>query len=148
MPILQGLGDVGLRMGHGGSMLGRILVVDDNSLVRESYTELLRHRGYEVVQAGDGQQALEKLQDETVDLAIVDVMMPVMGGLELRQRLMEMAPIVETILVTGQPDRLEDLMEDDSEFQSGRVSVLYKPVHPVKLLAEVDKRLTATAAAL
>ena len=128
-------------------MLGRILVVDDNIMVRESYTELLRHRGYEVVQAGDGQQALDVLQGESVDLAIVDVMMPVMGGLELRQRLREMAPIVETILVTGQPDRLEDLMEDDSEFQSGRVSVLYKPVHPVKLLAEVDKRLTLVSAA-
>ena len=131
----------------GATMLGRILVVDDNIMVRESYTELLRHRGYEVVQAGDGQQALDVLQGESVDLAIVDVMMPVMGGLELRQRLREMAPIVETILVTGQPDRLEDLMEDDSEFQSGRVSVLYKPVHPVKLLAEVDKRLTLVSAA-
>jgi len=129
-------------------MLGRILVVDDNIMVRESYTELLRHRGYEVVQAGDGEQALNVLRGGVVDLAIVDVMMPVMGGLELRQRLREMAPVVETILVTGQPDRLEDLMEDDGEFQSGRLAVLYKPVHPVKLLAEVDKRLTAVSAAL
>lgn len=129
-------------------MLGRILVVDDNSMVRESYTELLRHRGYEVVSASDGAEALDVLKGESVDLAIVDVMMPVMGGLELRQRLRAMAPVVETILVTGQPDRLEDLMEDDSEFQSGRVAVLYKPVHPVKLLAEVDRRLTFTQAAL
>lgn len=123
-------------------MLGRILVVDDNIMVRESYTELLRHRGYEVVQAGDGEQALSVLQGETVDLAIVDVMMPVMGGLEFRQRLLDVAPEVATILVTGQPDKLEDLMEDDDEFQAGLVSVLYKPVHPVKLLAAVDKKLT------
>jgi len=123
-------------------MLGRILVVDDNIMVRESYTELLRHRGYEVVQAGDGEQALSVLRDETVDLAIVDVMMPVMGGLEFRQRLLDLAPDVATILVTGQPDKLEDLMEDDDDFQAGLVSVLYKPVHPVKLLAEVDKKLT------
>ena len=129
-------------------MLGRILVVDDNSMVRESYTELLRHRGYEVVSAGDGAEVLDVLRGESVDLAIVDVMMPVIGGLELRQHLLEIAPMVETILVTGQPDRLEDLMEDDCEFQSGRVAVLYKPVHPVKLLAEVDKRLTFAQAAL
>jgi two-component system OmpR family response regulator len=129
-------------VGIGGTMLGRILVVDDNIMVRESYTELLRHRGYEVVQAGDGEQALSVLRDETVDLAIVDVMMPVMGGLEFRQRLLDLAPDVATILVTGQPDKLEDLMEDDDEFQAGLVSVLYKPVHPVKLLAEVDKKLT------
>ncbi len=86
-------------------MLGRILVVDDNILVRESYTELLSRRGYDVVQAGDGEQALDVLRDEAVDLAIVDVMMPIMGGLELRQRLREMEPGVATILVTGQPGR-------------------------------------------
>jgi CheY-like chemotaxis protein len=124
-------------------MLGRILVVDDNIMVRESYTELLRHRGYEVVQAGDGEQALDVLRDGTVDLAIVDVMMPVMGGLEFRQRLQDVAPQVVTILVTGQPDRFENLMEDDDEFLAGRVNVLYKPVHPVKLLNEVDRVLTA-----
>ena len=129
-------------------MLGRILVVDDNILVRESYTELLRHRGYEVVQAGDGEQALDVIRGDVVDLAIVDVMMLVMGGLELRQRLHEMTPEVATILVTGQPDRPEDLMEDDSEFQAGHVGVPYKPVHPVKLLAEVDKRLTSLSAAI
>jgi CheY-like chemotaxis protein len=122
-------------------VLGRILVVDDNVMVRDSYTELLRHRGYEVLQAGDGEQALDVLRDADVDLAIVDVMMPTMGGLEFRQRLQDLAPNVETILVTGQPDRIEDLMEDDPDFQAGRILVLYKPVHPVKLLAEVDKRM-------
>lgn len=81
------------------------------------------------------------LRGESVDLAIVDVMMPVMGGLEFRQRLLDVAPQIATILVTGQPDRLEGLMEDDDEYLEGRVSVLYKPVHPVKLLAEVNKRL-------
>ncbi len=122
-------------------MLGRILVVDDNVMVRESYTELLRDRGYDVLQAGDGEEALGVVRDNTIDLAIVDVMMPTMGGLEFRQRLLDHAPQVATILVTGQPDRVEDLVEDDPEFQFGRVSILYKPVHPVTLLAEVDKRL-------
>jgi len=124
-------------------MLGRILVIEDNTMVREAYTELLRHRGYEVVQAGDGEQALDVLRDANVDLAIIDVMMPVMGGLEFRQKLMSIAPDIATILVTGQPDRFESLMEDDDDFQAGFVNVLYKPVHPVKLLAEVDKALAA-----
>ena len=122
-------------------MLGRILVVDDNAMVRESFTELLRHRGYDVVEAGDGAEALALVREEAVDLAIVDVMMPVMGGLEFRQRALHVSPGLPTILVTGQPDRLETLVEDDMDFQSGRVSVLFKPVHPVKLLAEVEKRL-------
>ncbi|MGE3332834.1 MAG: response regulator [Rhodospirillaceae bacterium] len=122
-------------------MLGRILVVDDNVMVRESYTELLRHRGYDVMQAGDGEEALKVIRASSIDLAIIDVMMPVMGGLELRQVLQDKAPGIATILVTGQPDKVEDLVDDDPDFQSGRVAMLYKPVHPVMLLAEVDKRL-------
>ncbi len=119
----------------------RILVVDDNAMVRESYNELLRKRGYAVEQATDGEQALTVIGSKSIDLAIVDVMMPNMGGLELRQRLLDERPHVATILVTGQPDRVEGLVEDDPEFQSGRISILYKPIHPVKLLAEVDKHL-------
>lgn len=128
-------------------MLGRILVVDDNVMVRESYTELLRHRGYDVLQAGDGEEALDVVRSDAIDLAIIDVMMPTMGGLELRQVLQDTAPCIETILVTGQPDRVEDLVDDDPDFQTGHVAMLYKPVHPVMLLAEVDKRLTRAAAA-
>lgn len=123
--------------------MGRnILVVDDNAMVRESYTELLRKRGYTVEQAGDGEAALNLVNEKAIDLAIVDVMMPNMGGLELRQHLLSQSPSVTTILVTGQPDRVEGLMEDDADYLSGRISILYKPVHPVKLLAEVDKHLS------
>jgi len=116
-------------------VLGRILVVDDNVMVRESYTELLRHRGYDVMQAGDGEEALKVIRTGSIDLAIIDVMMPVMGGLELRQVLQDKAPGIATILVTGQPDKVEDLVDDDPDFQTGRVAMLYKPVHPVMLLA-------------
>ena len=122
-------------------MLGRILVVDDNIMVRESYAELLRHRGYDVEQAGDGEQALDLIRAKGVDLAIVDVMMPTMGGLEFRQKLGAAAPTISTILVTGQPDRVEELVEDDPDFRFGRVGILHKPVHPVKLLAEVEKQM-------
>ena len=45
-------------------LLGCILVVDDNIMVRESYTELLRHRGYAVLQAGDGEQALDAVAEQ------------------------------------------------------------------------------------
>ncbi len=94
----------------GAHVQGRVLVVDDNVMVRESYTELLRGRGYEVEQAGDGEQALAVMRSKQMDLAIVDVMMPSMGGLELRQRLDESSPKVATILVTGQPARVEELV--------------------------------------
>ncbi len=67
--------------------------------------------------------------------------MPTMGGLEFRQHLSDAAPAVATILVTAQPGRIEELVEDDPDFQLGKISILYKPIHLVKLLAEVDKRM-------
>ncbi|MDX2222382.1 MAG: response regulator [Rhodospirillaceae bacterium] len=124
---------------------GRVLVVEDNALVRESYVDLLRQRGYDVAEAAHGEEALDRLYERTVDVALIDVMMPTMGGLELRQRLVERAPDVHTILVTGQPEKLETLVEDDPEFQYGSVAVLYKPVHPVKLLAAIEKGVSLAA---
>jgi len=121
--------------------LGTVLVVEDNDLVRESFCHVLRQRGYRVVEAQDGEDALEKLDTEKFDIAIVDIMMPSVGGLELRQVLYERTPPLPTILVTGQPDLVSGLVEDDPEFVNGTVSLLQKPVHPVKLLAEVEKRI-------
>ena len=127
---------------------GSILVIDDEEIMREILEALLTREGYHVTLAQNAEEGLELARADAFDAAIVDVMMPNMGGLELRQHLLRQSPSVATILVTGQPDRVEGLMEDDADFLSGRISILYKPVHPVKLLAEVDKRLTFTQAAL
>lgn len=121
--------------------LGRVLVVDDNSLVRESLCHVLSVRGYTVFEAEDGEAALDIVNAENIQVAIVDIMMPTMGGLQLRQVLEDRTPIVHVILVTGQPEIVEGLVEDDMDFQAATVSLLQKPVHPVKLLAEVEKRL-------
>lgn len=121
--------------------MARILIVEDNALVRESFVHLIRQRGYDVLEASDGEQALARLRHAPCDVAIVDVMMPTMGGLELRQALLDTAPAIHVILVTGQPENLEILVEEDVDFQAGKIPVLHKPVHPVKLLAEIEKGL-------
>lgn len=58
----------------------RILIVDDNSEIREVINILLSGEGYEVEEAGDGVSALEKIQKENYDLIILDVMMPGLNG--------------------------------------------------------------------
>lgn len=126
--------------------MGQVLVVEDNTLVRESFVELLGQRGYAVLEADDGEKALNVLKRKTCRLAIVDVMMPSMGGLEFRQELMTVAPNTKIMFVTGQPDKFERLVEDDPEYLEGRINVLYKPVHPVKLLAEVERLIGAPEA--
>ncbi|MCB2107368.1 MAG: response regulator [Rhodobacteraceae bacterium] len=123
---------------------GRILVVEDNALVRESFVDLLRQRGYDVAEASHGEEALQRVHEYPIDIAVIDIMMPTMGGLELRQELSQRVPGIKTILVTGQPEKLEELVEDDPEFRYGGVDVLYKPVHPVKLLDVIQRRLGKT----
>ena len=119
------------------------MVVEDNAMVRESFVELLGRRGYEVCEAEDGERAISLMRRQRCQLAIIDVMMPTMGGLEFRQELMSLAPEAKVIFVTGQPDKFEQLVEDEADYIDGTMNILFKPVHPVKLLAEVERLIGA-----
>lgn len=58
----------------------RVLVADDNPVSRELIREILEDDGYEVIEAGDGGEALEKLRNHHPDLALLDIQMPVKDG--------------------------------------------------------------------
>ena len=58
-----------------------ILVVDDNKEIVYSISELLKYEGFEVVKAYDGMQALDAMEEHSVDLILLDVMMPRLNGL-------------------------------------------------------------------
>jgi len=62
--------------------MARILVVEDDRDLNNAYCIILRHEGHEVVEAFDGQEALRKLKNFKPDLILLDLLMPVMGGLE------------------------------------------------------------------
>jgi DNA-binding response OmpR family regulator len=66
--------------------VSRILVVEDDQDLNRAYCIILRHEGHQVVEAFDGQEALEKLADFSPDLILLDLLMPVMGGLEFLQQ--------------------------------------------------------------
>ena len=99
--------------------VGRILVVDDSAFFRELLTDTLGAAGHEVLQAGDGLEALELIEDsaEPPDLILLDLMMPRMDGYELLARLRERfapeeLPVVAfTELLASDPqlDRLKTL---------------------------------------
>jgi CheY-like chemotaxis protein len=65
--------------------VSRILVVEDDHDLNRAYCIILRHEGHEVVEAFDGQEALAKLADFEPELILLDLLMPVMGGLEFLQ---------------------------------------------------------------
>ncbi len=66
--------------------MSRILVVEDDHDLNNAYGIILKHEGHEVVTAFDGKEALEKLVDFKPDLILLDLLMPVMGGLEFLQQ--------------------------------------------------------------
>lgn len=66
--------------------MARILVVEDDHDLNNAYCVILRHEGYEVVTAFDGKEALNKLKTFKPDLVLLDLLMPIMGGLEFLEK--------------------------------------------------------------
>ena len=84
----------------------RILVVDDEPLMREFISETLRRRKYDVQVAMDGVDALEKLENWTADLVISDIKMPRMNGMELLEKITRTYPSTDVIMITAYALRL------------------------------------------
>ena len=82
---------------------GRVLVVDDEHIVRSTASELLRSLGYEVICAEDGVEALEVFREraDEIDLVLLDVIMPRMGGRECLRALKRLAPELPVVLASG-----------------------------------------------
>ncbi len=71
------------------STLGKILIIDDDPDIQDIYAEVLKEAGYEVTQARDGQEGLEKAQSGGYDLILLDIMMPKIDGMTLLKKLRE-----------------------------------------------------------
>jgi two-component system, cell cycle sensor histidine kinase and response regulator CckA len=84
-----------------------VLLVEDEPSVRTLARKILEREGYRVVEAGDGEEALRKLEEqpETTDLVLTDVVMPRMSGIELAERLGEARPELPVIFMSGYSDR-------------------------------------------
>jgi CheY-like chemotaxis protein len=115
---------------------GVILVVDDEELVRRTAATTLAHRGYTILEAGNGQEAIELLQRNSIRIALVllDLSMPVMGGEECLKRLKIITPDVPVLLSSGFSET-----EAARRFQAaGAANYLQKP-YTAQHLAELVK---------
>ncbi|HVU20009.1 MAG TPA: response regulator [Rhizomicrobium sp.] len=81
--------------------MAAVLVVEDEPLVRMVAVEVLRDSGYEVLEAGDGLEALEVLRGSAVDVLITDVQMPRMNGYQLAEAAIDRWPGLKVLIVTG-----------------------------------------------
>jgi len=110
----------------------RVLLVEDNPQVRDFAEGLLLDLGCKVVPADSAQAALKLLEAEPIDLALSDVVMPGMSGVELARRMLESHPDVPVLLATGYSD---EIVKRGSEFE-----VLAKPFGA----ADLSKAMAAT----
>ena len=78
-----------------------ILIVDDEESVRKSLADVMRDEGYEVVTASSGMEGIEVLAEAQPSLALLDIAMPVMDGIETLRRIRELRPDLPVIMVTG-----------------------------------------------
>ena len=86
----------------------RILLVDDEESVRGAYGMMLSSDDHQVVEAGNGKEALEQLDKGPYDLVITDFEMPVMKGGELATRLKKLAPSLPILMITAHGKELGD----------------------------------------
>ena len=83
------------------SVLTKILVVDDDPVVGKSFDRVLANKGYAVITAMNGEEALSKLSNEHYDLVFTDIKMPGMSGLEVAERVKASQPWLPVVIVTG-----------------------------------------------
>jgi CheY-like chemotaxis protein len=121
--------------------MGRILVVDDEEMVRSLAADFLQELGYEVVTAVDGQHAVERFRElrGDIDLVLVDLVMPRMGGRDCFHALKKMKPEVKTILSTGYGSNTlaQELLD---EGMLGFIPKPYELAHLAEVVSEVLKR--------
>jgi two-component system, chemotaxis family, chemotaxis protein CheY len=125
---------MGLHSHAGSGNQGRILVVDDEAQVRKPISLTLRSAHYEVVEAEDGQQAIQLLQSNDnpllVDTILCDIRMPKINGKEAIQYFRTQFPTVPVIVLSGYPD-VELAV---SLLKQGVLDYLVKPVGKDRLL--------------
>jgi putative two-component system response regulator len=116
-----------------------ILVADDNEANRELLSALLTAEGYQVVSAADGQQALARVHSDSIDLALLDVVMPRPTGFEVCQAMKSkpetrLIPVILLTSLNSDADRIHGIMCGADDF-------LNKPVNKHELLARVNSLL-------
>ena len=109
--------------------LRKVLVVDDDPVVGKSFDRVLSPRGYAVITAENGQEALNKLSAENYDVVFTDIRMPGMNGLEVAERVKASQPWLPVVIVTGYGTEANEARAE----AAGVSGFLHKPLSPAMI---------------
>jgi len=115
----------------------KILLVDDDETIRSTMKAILEDEGYSVDSASNGKEAIKKTQEQSYNLALLDIRLPDIEGVELLKLMKEPMPRMRKIMVTGFPS-LQNAVE---AVNKNADAYLIKPVDVDKLLATVKEQL-------
>jgi DNA-binding NtrC family response regulator len=117
----------------------RILVVDDDETIRTTMKAILQDEGYQVDLAATGKEAIEKTKEKVYNIALLDIRLPDMEGVELLKLLKDSVPRTRKIMVTGYPSMQNAI----AALNKNADAYLLKPVDVEKLLHTVKQQLYA-----
>jgi DNA-binding NtrC family response regulator len=112
----------------------RVLLIDDEEAFLKAMARLLNRRGMIVYQARDGAEGLQLIEKEDVDVAVIDLKMPGLSGMEVLTKLKKMKPDVEAIILTGHAT-VESGVEG---MRQGAADYLFKPQDPETLIRKIE----------
>jgi len=119
-------------------MTKKILVVDDDSSMLRLVSQVLTRKGYEVLESGNGQDALRLLYNKKPDLVLLDLVMPAMDGWQTCSRIRDVSATIPVIMLTGRRKTEEDVVRG---LDYGADDYLIKPVGNKELVARVQAML-------
>ena len=111
----------------------KILVVDDDERIARTFQRILKKKGYQTDTARTGQEAIQKANGKTYDLALIDIRLPDMNGINLLDKLADLDSKMVKIIITGFP-----IMAPEES--SKAVACLVKPVKPQELIAIIERK--------
>jgi CheY-like chemotaxis protein len=123
--------------------LRKVLVVDDDPVVGKSFDRVLSGKGYAVITAKDGAEALSKLAAERYDVVYADIKMPGISGLEVAERVKAERPWTPVVIITGYGTEEHETRAK----AAGVTAFLHKPLSPEMIEGSAREALTTAAPA-
>jgi CheY-like chemotaxis protein len=123
--------------------LRKVLVVDDDPVVRKSFDRVLSGKGYAVITAENGEEAVRKLNEEKYDVVYTDIRMPGMSGLEVAEHVRAARPWTPVVIITGYGTEAAEARAK----AAGVSSFLHKPLSPELIEDSARDALAEPAAA-